>query len=85
MRILAFVFGVILLAPGACALTFMAMGITALPPIGSAEWGDPEIWGFIAFALFGWGICFLISWGGIVLIRNAINPPPANPNEPPSA
>ncbi len=37
MRVLAFVFGVILLAPGACALAFMGLGFGALPSLGSAQ------------------------------------------------
>ncbi len=86
MRVIAFLFGVILLFPGACALTFMFIGVTALPALGSAEWRDLTIWAFIAFALVGWGVCFLISYGGILIMGQALKPrsaaPPAS-NPPP--
>ena len=75
MRILAFLIGAILLLPGACALSFLVMGLTALPPLGSAEWRDGSIWGIIGIAIVGWGVCFLISFGGLMLIRNALKPP----------
>ncbi len=73
MRAVAFLFGLILLLPGACALGFLVMGVSALPSLGSSEWRDSAIWGMIAIATVGWGICFLISFGGIMLMRSALN------------
>jgi len=83
MRIIAFLFGVVLLAPGVCAFGFMAAGITALPPLGSAEWRDFDIWGMIGVAAVGWGFCYLISFGGVMLMRGALKPgkPPPPPGD----
>ena len=82
MRVVAFLFGLILLLPGACALGFLVMGLSALPSLGSAEWRDSAVWGMIGIATVGWGFCFLISFGGILLMRGALKPPP--PRELPS-
>jgi hypothetical protein len=81
MKIVALLVGIILLLPGACALSFLVMGISALPSLGSAEWRDGDVWGMIGIATVGWGFCFLISYGGIMLIRNTFKPetPPAPP------
>ncbi len=88
MRVVAFLIGLILLLPGACALTFLVLGLSALPPLGSAEWRDGQVWGLMGVAALGWGFCFLISFGGILLIRNAVKsePPPAKTgdSEPPA-
>ena len=85
MRIIAFLFGLILLFPGACALGFLVMGVTALPPLGSGEWRDSGVWGMIGIATIGWGFCFLISFGGMMIIRGAVKPsvkpPPQDSNE----
>ncbi len=74
MRIIAFLFGLILLFPGVCAFGFMAAGITALPPLGSAEWRDSSIWGIMFVAAIGWGFCYLISFGGVMMMRAALKP-----------
>ncbi|HXT07061.1 MAG TPA: hypothetical protein VN715_09015 [Roseiarcus sp.] len=60
MRVLAFIFGVILLLPGACSLGFMAI------LLGSGSLGD------IGPLPLLWLICFAISFGGIMMIRSAI-------------
>ena len=85
MRVVAFLFGLILLLPGACALGFLVMGLSALPSLGSAEWRDSAVWGMIGIATVGWGFCFLISFGGILLMRGALKPsrelPPDAPGD----
>jgi hypothetical protein len=81
MRVVAFLFGLILLLPGACAFAFMLGGISALPSLGSGEWRDSAIWGMIGIATIGWGFCFLISFGGIMIMRGALNPTPEPPQE----
>jgi hypothetical protein len=72
MRVVAFLFGLILLLPGACALGFLVMGVSALPSLGSSEWRDSAVWGMIGIATVGWGLCFLISFGGVMIIRGAL-------------
>lgn len=65
MRVLAFLFGLILLLPGACALGFMSFLIPeafAHPPNSSD----------VAQMAMLWAVCLLISFGGVVLIRNAL-------------
>ena len=57
MRVLAFIFGVILLMPGACSIVFIGLSI------GSSSLGPLP---------FLWLICFGISFGGFLLIRYAI-------------
>jgi hypothetical protein len=89
MRVVAILIGLILLLPGACAFGFLVAGLSALPPLGSEEWRDGNIWGLIGVATVGWGLCFLISFGGVMMIRNAIKsdpPPPAQTgdSEPPA-
>ncbi len=82
MQVVAILIGLILLFPGACALTFLVLGVSTLPPLGSAQWRDSDMWGIIGIATLGWGFCFLISFGGIMLIRNAIRgDPPRPPDE----
>jgi hypothetical protein len=68
VRVLAFLIGVILLLPGACALGFMALSI-----------GDRMSLGPIPLL---WLVCFLISAGGVALIRSALRGPP--PRDPPT-
>jgi len=84
MRVVAILIGIVLLLPGACAFGFMLAGVSALPSLGSAEWRDGDVWGMIGVATVGWGLCFLISFGGILLIRNAIrsDPPPGSVTPP---
>lgn len=83
-RALAILFGLVLLLPGACAFVFMIGGISALPPIGSAEWASGDIWGLIGIATLGWGFCYLISFAGVMIIRGAARPaappPPRTPD-----
>ena len=68
-RFIAFVFGLILLAPGACALGFMGLSLQ--------QFADPKapdrafVIGFWPVALVLWAICFAISYGGIRVIRAA--------------
>jgi hypothetical protein len=83
MRFIAFAIGLILLLPGACAFGFLIMSIPALPSLGSAEWRDAAIWGMIGIATVGWGFCFLISFGGVMLMRGALKPgkPPPPPGD----
>jgi hypothetical protein len=73
MRVIAFLFGLVLLLPGVCAFGFLLVGITTLPPLGSAQWRDSSIWGIIGIATIGWGFCFLISFFGIMMIRAALD------------
>jgi hypothetical protein len=85
MRVVAILIGIVLLLPGACAFGFLVAGVSALPPLGSGEWRDSGVWGMIGIATVGWGLCFLISFGGVMLIRNAVkSPPPLGPGAPPS-
>jgi len=79
MRVLALLIGVILLAPGACALAFMGIGAFSLPSLGTGIWSDSSFWGFMFIALAGWSVCFLISYGGYRLIRSALKPPAPPP------
>jgi hypothetical protein len=63
MRVLAVLVGVILLLPGLCSVGFI---ILFLPQIG----GGHGIWDSPIVLL--WLVCFAISYGGIVMIRNGI-------------
>ena len=84
MRVIAFLIGLVLLLPGACAFVFLLGGVTALPELGSGEWRDPNVWGLIGIAASGWGVCFLISFGAIIVMRNALrSPPQPSPSPPP--
>jgi len=74
MRVLAFLIGVVLLAPGAGAVALMGIGASALPSLGSGIWSDSSFWGFACIALAGWSACFLISCDGYRLIRSALKP-----------
>ena len=60
LRVLAFIFGVILLLPGACSLGFMAIFL------GSGSLGD------LGPLPLLWPVCFAISFGGVMMIRRAI-------------
>jgi hypothetical protein len=67
MRVLAVIFGIILLLPGLCSLRFMAAirnprDLTSSP------------------ILLLWLICFGVSFGGIIMIWNGLRrrrPPPS--------
>ena len=58
MRVLFLLIGVILLLPGACSLGFMVMSM-----------GESGSQGPLPLL---WLICFAISFGGVMLIRNAL-------------
>jgi hypothetical protein len=65
LRVLAIVCGLLLLLPGACSLGFMVIFIPdAIRHSNSA--GD------IAPLAGLWAFCFLVGFGGVVMIRNAI-------------
>lgn len=65
MRVVAMLFGLILLLPGACALVFAAFSVPEF--IHNPSNGDA-----IPFILL-WAVCFAISLGGIFLIRWALS------------
>ena len=75
LRILALLFGIVLLLPGVCSLGFMAAFVPeALARPSNA--GDLVPLGLL------WAFCFAISFGGFLLIRNALRglkPRPADP------
>ena len=58
MRVLALLIGVILLLPGACSLGFIVMSL-----------GESGSQGPLPLL---WLICFAVSFGGVMLIRNAL-------------
>jgi hypothetical protein len=60
-QIAAIVVGVILLVPGLCSLAFM------LGMIGEMRLSDP----IVQMIMVLWAICFLVSAGGVMLIRGA--------------
>jgi len=61
MRILGFLVGAILLLPGLCSLGFMAVSFPFKGDVGPL--------GLL------WLVCFAISFGGIIMIRNALRGP----------
>ena len=63
-RALALLFGIILLLPGVCSLGFMAAFIPELGRPGLTNDLGP-------FALL-WVFCFAVSFGGVLIIRNAM-------------
>jgi hypothetical protein len=73
MRVLAVIFGIILLLPGLCSLGFMVAFA------GSSGVGSSPI-------VLLWLVCFAISFGGFLMIRNGLRGPrpPAPPNGPPT-
>jgi hypothetical protein len=77
MRVLAVLFGIILLLPGLCSLGFMAI----LLPAG-ASGGNASVYGM--FGLL-WIVCFAISFGGILMIRAGIRGPRTPQQQPPLA
>jgi len=79
MRVIGFLFGLILLFPGACALGYMALGVTLSPDLKASDWLSPVLWIIIAVALGGWGICFLVSYGGVRMMRYALKPDTRKP------
>jgi hypothetical protein len=65
LRVLALLFGVVLLLPGVCSLGFMAMFI---PDAVSRSGAAGELAPLAAL----WAVCFAISFGGVLMIRNAV-------------
>jgi hypothetical protein len=63
LTILMVIFGVILLLPGVCSLFFMV-------GMGSGSSGGQPL------LVLLWFVCFLIAFGGIMLIRQAFRGPP---------
>jgi hypothetical protein len=61
LTILMVIFGVILLLPGVCSLFFM---------VGTGSSGTQPL------LVLLWIVCFLIAFGGIMLIRQAFRSPP---------
>jgi hypothetical protein len=64
MRVVLFLFGLVLLLPGACSLTYMAL---ILPNEFKSTYNDP----YLSLAEMLWAFCFLVSFGGVLLIRYA--------------
>jgi len=62
MRLLAFIFGIVLLLPGACSLVFMSLSTG-----GSSLGALPLLW----------LVCFGVSFGGFLMIRYAVKKPPS--------
>jgi len=69
-RAIAIFFGIFLLLPGLCALGFMGLSLTMLPDLGPSDW--KQIGGIAIPALLLWGVCFAMSYGGFLLIKNAL-------------
>ena len=64
------VFGLILLLPGMCALGFMSLGASMLPGLGSSDRG--AVGQMAALAVPLWAVCLAVSFGGIIMIKNAL-------------
>ncbi len=69
-RAIMIVFGLVLLLPGMCALGFMSLGASMLPGLGSSDWA--AVGQMAVMAVLLWAVCFAISFGGILVIRNAL-------------
>jgi len=69
-RLALVLFGAVLLLPGACALGFMALGLSMLPGLGSSDLGAAAYMGGMGLLL--WGVCFLISYGGFRMIKKGL-------------
>ena len=65
MQILAFLLGLVLLLPGGCSIGYMAL---ILPSEFKGAYHDP----YLSIAEWVWAFSFLVSFGGILLIRNAL-------------
>ena len=70
MRVVAIVFGVILLLPGACSLYFIGVGSRRTDPDLMPLWLGTFVVGLVG--------ALLIVWGA----RRASSPPPTNRREP---
>jgi hypothetical protein len=64
MRVVVFLFGLVLLLPGACSLGYMVL---VLPSEFKSTYNDP----YLSLAELLWAVCFLISFGGVLMIRYA--------------
>ena len=71
MRVLAVLFGLILLLPGVCSLAVMAFTV---PEMTS---GRASVEKYLPLILL-WVFCFAVSFGGFLMIRHGIgrNRPP---------
>ena len=76
LRVLGLIAGLALLLPGACSLGFM--GIFLFGGIGP---GDA---GMLAPLSMLWIFCFLVSAGGVFMIRAAWRRPNPAPRDPPT-
>jgi len=70
MRVLALLIGVILLAPGACALAFMGMRAFSLPSL-ERDMERLIVWASCLSRSRVGASCFLISYGGYRFDRSA--------------
>ena len=70
IRIFLVAFGLVLLTPGACSLTFM---VAYIPLFLTSPKGG---WPSIAILTGYWAVGFLIAWGGGYLIRAGLRPRP---------
>jgi len=64
LRVLALLCGLVLLLPGACSLGYMVL---TLPSEFKNTHNDP----YFSLAVWLWAFCFLISFGGVLMIRYA--------------
>jgi hypothetical protein len=62
MRVVAVIFGIILLLPGACSFLFM---LGFLPAMFSGHFSGA------APLILLWLVCFAVSYGGLMMIRSA--------------
>jgi hypothetical protein len=65
LRIFAFLFGVVLLLPSGCSIGYMVL---IIPNEFKSTYHDP----YLSIAEGVWAFSFLVSFGGILLIRNAL-------------
>jgi hypothetical protein len=76
MRVIVFLFGVILLLPGACALVSAAVFVPDMLR-------HPSDLGEAAPLTLLWLFCFAVSFGGILMIRRAMSKSGKTPPEAP--
>ena len=65
LRSFAFLFGLVLLFPGGCSISYMAF---IIPSEFKSTYNDP----YLSIAEWVWALSFLVSFGGILLIRYAL-------------
>ena len=65
LRALAFLLGLVLLLPGGCSIVYMAL---IIPGEFKSTYHDL----YLPIAELVWAFSFLVSFGGILLIRNAL-------------